>query len=156
MNGYTCSCLVGFTGDHCQTSEIECLFSSWIVLRLVKCSNFLQFLEDISPFCATTDTHFFDFWWCLLWASKPEWAALFTLGGGVHVFIPWNSPLVQHLITSRQPVWQPSCSLTCTCEQILVGLETGIYHAATHRQAEALPTELCRLGKVFNALLFTL
>ena len=24
-----------------------------------------------------------DFWWCLIWFSKPEWAALFMLGGGV-------------------------------------------------------------------------
>ena len=25
------------------------------------------------------------FWWRLLWVSKPEWAALFILGGGMHV-----------------------------------------------------------------------
>ena len=25
-----------------------------------------------------------DFWWCLLSVSKPEWVALFALGGGVH------------------------------------------------------------------------
>ena len=32
-----------------------------------------------------TDTPVLDFWWCLLWVSKPEWAALFTqFGRGVH------------------------------------------------------------------------
>ena len=34
-------------------------------------------------FYEATDTPPLDFWWCLLWVSKPEWAALFTLGGGV-------------------------------------------------------------------------
>ena len=24
-----------------------------------------------------------EFWWCLLWVSKPEWAALFGPGGGI-------------------------------------------------------------------------
>ena len=35
-------------------------------------------------FCGTTDTLVLDFWWHLLWVSKPEWAALFALGRGVH------------------------------------------------------------------------
>ena len=48
-------------------------------------SFFKKFLEDISPFCGATDTPVLDFWWCLLWVSKPEWAALFVLGGGVRV-----------------------------------------------------------------------
>ena len=41
-------------------------------------------LEDISPFCGATDTLVLDFWWNLLWVSKPEWAALFVLGRGIH------------------------------------------------------------------------
>ena len=32
LNGYTCSCLAGFTGDHCQTGEIECCFTCGIAL----------------------------------------------------------------------------------------------------------------------------
>ena len=27
---------------------------------------------------------FLDFWWCLLWVSKPKWASLSALGGGIH------------------------------------------------------------------------
>ena len=27
----------------------------------------------MSPFCGATDTPVSDFWWCLLWVSKPEW-----------------------------------------------------------------------------------
>ena len=44
-----------------------------------------KILEDKSPFCGDMDTHFLDFWGCLLWVSKPEWAALFALGEGVCV-----------------------------------------------------------------------
>ena len=39
----------------------------------------------MSPFCGATDTPVLDFWRCLLWVSKPEWAALFTLDRGVCV-----------------------------------------------------------------------
>ena len=38
-----------------------------------------------NPFCGATDTPVLDFWWCLLWVSKPEWAALFTLERGICV-----------------------------------------------------------------------
>ena len=31
-----------------------------------------------------TDAPVSDFWWCLLWVSKPEWEALATLGRGIH------------------------------------------------------------------------
>ena len=43
----------------------------------------------MSPFLWSTSTPVSDFWWCLLWISKPEWVALFTLGGGVRVI--WQS-----------------------------------------------------------------
>ena len=39
----------------------------------------------MGPFCEDTDTPFLNFWSRLLWVLKPEWAALFTLGGGVRV-----------------------------------------------------------------------
>ena len=35
--------------------------------------------------CGATDTHVLDFWWCLLWVSKPECSALITLGSSVCV-----------------------------------------------------------------------
>ena len=34
-------------------------------------------------FYGVTDSPVLDFWSCLLWASKPEWTALYTLDGGV-------------------------------------------------------------------------
>ena len=54
---------------------------------------FQKSLEDMSPFCGATDTPVLDFWWRLLWVSKPEWAALSALGGGVratHSVLTWQ------------------------------------------------------------------
>ena len=31
----------------------------------------------------TTDAPVLNFWWCLLWVSKPEWETLFALGWGI-------------------------------------------------------------------------
>ena len=42
-------------------------------------------LEDICAFCGATDKPVLDFQWRLLWVSKPQWAALFTLGRGIPV-----------------------------------------------------------------------
>ena len=42
-------------------------------------------------FYEATDTPVLNFWWRLLWVSKPEWAALFALGEAVRderYFIP--------------------------------------------------------------------
>ena len=36
-----------------------------------------------------TDTPVLDFWWRLLWVSKPEWAALFALGIGTQCIAYW-------------------------------------------------------------------
>ena len=44
-----------------------------------------KIFEDISPFCGVTDTIVLNFWWHLLCVSKPEWAALFAFGWGIHV-----------------------------------------------------------------------
>ena len=38
------------------------------------------------PFYGATDTPVLDFWWHFLWVSKPEWASLFALGGGIHTW----------------------------------------------------------------------
>ena len=35
-------------------------------------------------FCGATDIPVLDFWWHLLWVSKPEWAAIYMLGRGIH------------------------------------------------------------------------
>ena len=34
-------------------------------------------------FYGANNTPVLDFWWCLLWVSKPEWATLFTIGRGI-------------------------------------------------------------------------
>ena len=47
--------------------------------------QFFLFLEDTSPFYRETDTPVLEFWWCLLWVSKPEWTALFVFSGGILV-----------------------------------------------------------------------
>ena len=51
------------------------------------------FLVNTCPFYGATDTPVCDFWWCLLWVSKPESAALFALGRGVRdvCSLNWNS-----------------------------------------------------------------
>ena len=46
--------------------------------------------------------------------------------------VPWDPPLVWHLLTSWQWAWQLSCSLPHTSKQALVGLKTDIYHATAH------------------------
>ena len=53
-------------------------------------------------------------------------SALFALGGGIWVtlHIPWDSPLVLHLLTSWQPAWLLSWSLPHTCKGI-GGSRTG-------------------------------
>ena len=73
--------------------------------------------------CGSTDIHVLDFWWCLLWVSKPMCSLICT----------WQRHMVQHLLTFWQPAWQPNQSFPCTCKQALVGLETGIYRAADER-----------------------
>ena len=49
-------------------------------IRKIRDSFFKKILEDIRPFRGATDTPVLDFWWYLLWVSKPEWAVLFSLG----------------------------------------------------------------------------
>ena len=46
---------------------------------------FLNILEHVSPFCETTYTPVFHFWWRLLYVWKPEWATLFLFGKGIFV-----------------------------------------------------------------------
>ena len=51
-------------------------------------------MEDINSFCTATDSPVLEFWWRLLWVSKP-------LGRGVYV-----ATLVKHLLTTWQSAWQ--------------------------------------------------
>ena len=67
--------------------------------------------------------------------------------------IPQDLPLVQHLLTSWQPAWQPRHSLPHTHEQALVGLETGIYCGTTASQCETRQT-LYQLSYGFTQIAF--
>ena len=63
--------------------------------------------------------------------SKPKWTVLFVFGRGIHlIHVPWDSPLVWHLLTSWQPALQLDHYLTHKWEQALVRLETVAYRAA--------------------------
>ena len=55
-----------------------------------------------------------------------EWMGVKIFTGHTCYMFPWDLHLVQYLLTSWQPAWQPSHSLPCTCEQVLVGLKTHI------------------------------
>ena len=85
---------------------------------MTKWSKFIS--NDKVIFCGTTDipgdvsSGF----------SKPEWANLFTLGGGIYVthslrFTSAATP------ASWQPAWPPSQYLPCAHDQALVGSQTG-------------------------------
>ena len=101
----------------------------------------------MSHFCGDTDTPVLDFWWHLLWVSKPEWAALFKLGGGIHFHVPWDSPLVQHLLILLVASIAAKPYLPHTCKA-LVGFETRSYHAAAHsvRSGRQVVPHLCGLS----------
>ena len=44
--------------------------------------------------CGATDTPVLDFWWCLLWVSKPEWVLPYSNYVEAYViYVPWDSPL---------------------------------------------------------------
>ena len=81
--------------------------------------------EDISPFVGPLIP--------LFWTSGDVSSEFHLCLAEAYVLhVPWDSPLVQHRLTSWWPAWQPSCFLPSTCEQALVGLKTGTYFAATH------------------------
>ena len=58
--------------SHCKKASVELSTLEYNFLKTIRRKQVL--------FCGATDNPVLDFWWCLLWDSKPEWAALFTLG----------------------------------------------------------------------------
>ena len=79
-----------------------------------------MFVGHTSIFGAT-DTPVSDFWWHLLWVSKPEWAALFKLCGGVRDihslrFISGVTPLLVYMAsiaTGHFPHMRVSAQVGC-------------------------------------------
>ena len=96
------------------------------------------FWEDISSFCGATDTPVFNFWWRLLWVLKPGWAALFTLGGGIHVshslrFTSGATPadhLVKFVLGFKSRVDSLACILL-TCVQWIPQIHLWCYTIKT-------------------------
>ena len=80
--------------------------------------------------CGATNTPVLGFCLCLVWISKPEWAALFTLGTGVCVTHSLKFTSGATPADLLGPAWQPSQSLPHICKQALVRLKTSTYHAA--------------------------
>ena len=44
-----------------------------------------------------TGTPVLDFWWRLLWVSKPEWFCLIRIAEANIMYISWDPPLVLHI-----------------------------------------------------------
>ena len=94
-------------------------------------------LEDTSPLCRATDTPVLDLWWCLLWVSKPEWAALFALGGGIHVTHPWD---LCWPLGGQHGSWTDLFHIPATRHW------WGSKVRSIVPRGKTLPTELCPLG----------
>ena len=63
----------------------DSLRSSHSIVQLATSNTlfFLKIFVGLMSIFWATDTPVLDFWGCLLWVSKPEWAALFKLCRGV-------------------------------------------------------------------------
>ena len=105
----------------------------------------------MSPFCGATDTPILDFWWRLLWVSKPEWVLPYSSLVEAYVYVTcslrFTSGTTPADLSAASMAAKQSLPHTC---KALVGLETGSYHAAAHSvrsgRPDALPTELSRPG----------
>ena len=75
-------------------------------------------------FFGATLTTVLDFWWRLLWVSKPEWVLPYLLFAEVNVmYIPWDPPMVVHMPSSWRPVAPPVLSPHTVLEVRLPGFE---------------------------------
>ena len=86
---------------------------------------FLKFLADTHVLFGATGTPVLDFWWCLLWGSKPEWgSALLAFCRGecnVHSLrSTFGATLVDLLAASAQPSPVP----TYCCRSEVAGIRT--------------------------------
>ena len=109
-----------------------------------------KFLEDTSPLCGATKTPVLDFWWCLLWVSKPEWAVLLVLSRGIHVThsLRLTSGATPADLLATSMAAKPISSTYLTCDHALVGLKRETYHATGKRSTDwAMPArqQFCNL-----------
>ena len=144
---YTIFCLICFLFLACILHN-DATFPKWNSCTNVKffvCFFFLKFLEDMNPFC---DTPVLEFWWRLLWVSKPEWVLPYlSLVEAYALHIPWDLPLMWHLPTSWWPAWQPSHLFHIPARHWWdLKLGAIMPPLTVWDQADTLPTELSRLG----------
>ena len=106
---------------------------------------------------SSPNTSVLDFLWCLLWVSKPEWAALFTLGGGICVThcLRFTFGVTPADLLAASMTVEPFSS---TYLQVGIdGAEARIYRAVTASvlaQADVLPTDLFWLGSKLHFFAF--
>ena len=125
-------------------------------LKVFFCFFFKNFVGHMS-ICWATDTPVLDFWWCLLWVSKPEWVLPYShLAEAYVIYVPWDSPLVRHLLlvytasiaVSRLPHMRVSAEVGCG----------DLNRRPPARQSDVLPTRPRRpttlkfTSKVFHDL----
>ena len=113
---------------------------------------FLKIFGGHESFCGATDTPVLDFWWHLLWVSKPEWV------------LPYLSLVEAHVLHYTFPeihLW----GNTCWPLGGQHGSRAVLFHIPVRHwwdskpgaimplltvwdQADALPTELSRFGRI--------
>ena len=100
-------------GSACNCKENNVTFGS-LHVHVQTCTNIFSFFKSFwlthMSFFGDTGTPVLDFWWRVLWGSKPEWALPYLLFAEANVmYIPWDPALVLHLPTSLQPACSQSC-----------------------------------------------
>ena len=113
------------------------------------CLFFKKILEDMSPFCGATDTPVSDFWWRLLWVSKPEWVLPYSSLAEAYM-LHYTFPEIHLRCDTCQPLGgqHGSWAISSTYMQGIGGTrnwELSCCHSVWD-QADAIPTELSRLG----------
>ena len=76
-----------------------------------------------------TGTPVLDFWWRLLWVSKPEWFCFIHIAEVNVMYISWDPPLVLHvadLLTDSIAGRQPGSYLAPHVHIQRRGLEMGV------------------------------
>ena len=87
----------------------------------------------------TIGTPVLDFWWCVLWVSKPEWVLPYSLFAEPNVmYIPWDPSMVLHLLTSWWLALQPVTSPHASAE---VGVGSGFQRTINRTEDER--TDIC-------------
>ena len=97
---------------------------------------FKVFLGGHMSFFGATGTPVLDFWWCLLWGSKPEWVLPYSLFVEANVmYIPQDPLLVLHLPTSWQPAHSRSLPNMHVLRWDLARIRTGKGFLSIHVKA---------------------